>query len=86
MAYIKYQSKGVKHPTPEQIMADMRSIARKNHVYIKGEHYVLTDYFAEVIQRVRSQSYYYANRLESLAYRHERARRFYAQNKLKAVG
>lgn len=82
MYYIKYQTKGIKNPTPEQLMVDIRAIARKNHVYVK-DCYVLTDYFAEVIQRVKANSYYYAMRLESLAFRVEMARRYHRKNQLK---
>lgn len=86
----KYKSIRKKHPTPEEVMADMKIIGHKFGVYLKDCD-PFSDYFAEKLKHIRSyyssisSAYYYATRLESLAYRHERAKRYYAANRLKTV-
>jgi hypothetical protein len=71
---LKYQSTRKKGASSKEIMADIRLIARHHGVYAK-EADVYSDYFEDCINRVRSQNYYYAMRMEQLAYRHERAKR-----------
>jgi len=75
-----YQSTRRKNPTPDQVMHDIKHIAAKNHVYVKGAD-VETEYFWECCERVRKQSYYYGMRLEQLAFRYLRAKRNFAQMK-----
>lgn len=86
-----YNSTKKKNPTPEELRADMRKIAQRFSLYMKDAD-PFSDYFADKIRTIRSsynvygsKVYYYANRLESLAYRHERAKRHYATNKLTKV-
>lgn len=86
----KYKSSHKKHPTPEDVMSDMKAIGHKFGVYLKDCD-PFSDYFAEKLKVIKSyyhgvsSAYYYANRLESLAYRYERAKRYYAQNRLQKV-
>lgn len=47
-----YQSSWKKNPTPEEVMHDIKLIARKNNVYVKGAD-VDNEYFWECCQRVR---------------------------------
>lgn len=84
---IKYATRGKKNPTPEEVMADIKAIAAKNHVYVKSAD-VETEYFWDCCQRVKASSYYYALKLESLAFRYLRALRMHAEqsNKLRKVG
>lgn len=80
-----------KNPTPQEVMADMKMIGHKFGVYLK-ECDPFSDYFADKITQIKSYyhdkptCYYYATRLEALAYRHERAKRYYSQNQLRKVG
>ena len=69
-----YKSSRKKNPTPEEVMHDIKVVASRNHVYVKGAE-VDNEYFWDCVQRVKHQSYYFALRLESLAYRYERAKR-----------
>lgn len=92
-AKIKMLTWGKKHPQPSDIMHDMRAIGRKFGISYLKDFDPFSDYFAEKLAVIRScykenpSAYYYATRLESLAYRHERARKYYAERKhLKAVG
>jgi hypothetical protein len=79
-----------KNPTPDEVMQDIKFIVRKFGVYIKDCD-PFSDYFAEKIAAIRathfnmSSAYYHATRLESLAYRYQRAKQHYVKNKLKRV-
>lgn len=66
-----YSSTGKKNPASAEVMADMRKIGRKHHVYLKDAD-PDSDYFLEhIIQKI--PSWYYRNRLMALAYLHRRA-------------
>jgi hypothetical protein len=79
-----------KNPTPDEVMQDIKFIAKKFGVYMK-ECDPFSDYFAEKIAHIRglhfemSSAYYHATRLESLAYHYQRAKQHYAKNKLTKV-
>lgn len=76
----QYKASRKRNPTPDDVAHDIRIIARKCHVYMK-EVNPDTDYFWERIQMIRTQSYYYALRMESLGYRYMRAKRQYKTNR-----
>ena len=80
---IKYKSRGKKNPAPEEVLHDIRAIARKHGVYLK-EADPASEYFWEKITQVKRINYYYGLRLEILGYRHARAlRNFEKIHKLK---
>lgn len=75
-----YKASRKRNPTPEDVLHDIKVIGARNHVYVKGAD-LESEYFWECIQRVKVNSYYFALRLESLAYRYERAKRNYKNSK-----
>jgi hypothetical protein len=76
---IKYKSRGKKNPTPEEVLHDIRAIARRHGVYLK-EADPATEYFWDKITQVKRLNYYYGMRLEVLGFRHARAVRNFKQN------